>query len=120
MRNPRASSFGAAEPEDGSWPGLPDMEPGTPPEQMAQPQVPVEQPRQPAGSVTTVLRTRMPDKTSADYLGGLITSSEITESMIDAELAEHLQMLSAQDELIEGPDGTIVGLRLTTVPRATR
>ncbi len=73
----------------------------------------------PAGNVTTVVRTQMHDKQAADYLGSLVTSSEITESMIDQDLAEHMALLSAQDDLIETADGKITGLRLSTVPRAT-
>lgn len=75
--------------------------------------------RPPAGAVTSIERSVLPDVTSADYMGSLITSSEITEAMIQADLHDALRVQAMQDELIETEDGRIVGLRVTDT-RPTR
>lgn len=84
-------------------------------------QAQVAQPaRAPAGEVKTIVRSEIPDVLDIDYLGSLVSSSEMTEKMIDTELQAHWRAMLAQDDLLETDDGKLVGLRVSTVPRLAR
>lgn len=82
------------------------------------PEPPAPPPRQPAGVVTPILRSQLPDVTDPDYLGHLVISSDVTEADIERTVHSALMAQSVQDDIIED-GGRLIGLRVSTEPRPT-
>lgn len=78
---------------------------------VTQPPAPPAPPaRIPAGNVTPVERRELDDPTNAEWLGSLVSSSQVTEQEIDLRVARGLLEQAMQDDIIE--DGNrLVGLR---------
>lgn len=82
-------------------------------------QPPPPPPRAPAGAVTPILRSQLPNVTDPDYLGSLVTSSDVTEADIDRTVHSALMAQAVQDDIIED-GGRLIGLRVSAEPRPVR